>query len=67
MKKTKTTKISGEMTIADVLKAKPDAGAILMQHGMHCLGCSVAFSEDLKTAAQVHQIDLEKLLKALNE
>ncbi len=60
-------KISAEMTIGEILQKRPDAAQILMQFGMHCLGCAVASSEDLQTAARAHQIDLEPLLKALND
>ncbi len=58
--------ITGEMTIAQVLKANPDAAKILARHGMHCIGCSVAAGESIAEAAQVHGIDVNKLLQDLN-
>ena len=60
-------KLSATMTIAEILKQKPDAARILIKHGMHCLGCSVAAAESLSEAAQVHGIDLAKLMAELNQ
>ena len=61
-----TTAITGETIIADILKYRPDAAQILMSHGMHCIGCSVSTAESLKDAAEVHGIDLQKLITDLN-
>lgn len=58
--------ITRDMTIAQVLKANPDAAKILASHGMHCIGCAVASGESVGAAAEVHGIDVEKLLAALN-
>jgi hybrid cluster-associated redox disulfide protein len=58
--------IDPTMTIAEILKKRPDAAQILMRHGMHCLGCSVSSSESLAAAVEVHGIDLATLLKELN-
>ena len=62
----KEMKITGKMVIADVLKMKPEAGAILMSRGMHCLGCSIATGETLEQAAEIHGIPLDELLNDLN-
>jgi len=54
------------MTIAEILKLRPEAGAILMAKGMHCLGCIIAQGETLAQAAEVHGIPVEELLSELN-
>lgn len=54
------------MTIAEVLKLKPAAAAVLMTRGMHCLGCVIAQGETLEQAAEVHGIPVEELLEAVN-
>ncbi|MBI5700845.1 DUF1858 domain-containing protein [Candidatus Saganbacteria bacterium] len=56
-----------EMTIAEIIKHNPKAGPVLMSHGMHCLGCVIAQGETLEQAADVHGINAEELLKAINE
>ncbi|MGB9612685.1 MAG: DUF1858 domain-containing protein [Candidatus Margulisiibacteriota bacterium] len=63
----KKEKITPEMTIAEILKLKPEAGAILMAKGMHCLGCVIAQGETLAQAAEVHGISIEELVSELNK
>jgi hybrid cluster-associated redox disulfide protein len=58
--------INARMTIAEILRKRPEAAKILQQFNMHCIGCAVAAGESLEDAARVHGIDLEKLIKALN-
>ena len=40
---------------------------ILYGAGMHCLGCPSAQMETLEEAAMVHGIDVEDLVKKINE
>ncbi|MCW3490768.1 DUF1858 domain-containing protein [Dethiobacter alkaliphilus] len=61
------SKVTKEMTIAEVLRQKPSTAQVLMRHGMHCLGCATAAGETIAQAAVVHGIDLDTLLKELNE
>lgn len=58
--------ITKEMTVAQILKKKPQAAQILMSYGMHCLGCAIAQGETLEQAAEVHGIDIKELLEAIN-
>lgn len=60
-------KINKQMTIAEILKAKPAAGAILLSHGMHCLGCTIAAGETLEQAAEVHGMDINALIEEINQ
>lgn len=60
-------KITAETMIADIIKIRPDAAEILARHGMHCIGCSIAASENLGAAAQSHGADLDQILEDLNE
>lgn len=59
--------ITKDMTIAAVLKGgNVEAKAeVLYNFGMHCLGCALATGETIEQAAEVHNIDVEILLKAL--
>jgi hydroxylamine reductase len=58
--------ITKDTTIAEVLKLRPSAAAILMSRGMHCLGCVIAQGETLEQAAEVHGIPIAELLEAIN-
>lgn len=60
-------KISKEMTIAQVIRQNPEAVQVLQRFGMGCVGCPSAQAETLEEASMVHGIDLEQLLKSLNQ
>ena len=64
MKKMEITK---DMTIAEVLNYKKQAPEILLGFGMHCFSCPISQMETLEEASQVHDCDLELLIKKLNE
>lgn len=54
--------ITKEMTIGEILRANPDVAPILMEAGMHCLGCPSAQGESLEEAAMVHGMDINDLM-----
>jgi len=59
--------ISKDMTIGQILKVKEEAEDILINFGMGCVGCPSAQAESLEEAAQVHGLNVDKLLEALNK
>ncbi|AYD39731.1 DUF1858 domain-containing protein [Clostridium fermenticellae] len=59
-------KINKDMTIGEVVKMNVKNAETLMMFGMGCVGCPSAQAETLEEAAQVHGIDIDNLLKALN-
>ena len=61
------TKISANMIIGDILRENPDAAPILMECGMHCLGCPSAQMESLADACMVHGIQVDSVLEKLNK
>lgn len=66
MKKKKMT-FTKDSTIGDVVGYDENLADILMGFGMHCFGCPMSQMETLEEAAEVHEIDLELMLKKLNE
>ena len=56
----KTTKIG------ELLKIAPEKASILLESGMHCLGCPASQAETLEEACEVHGIDVDALLEKLN-
>jgi hybrid cluster-associated redox disulfide protein len=60
-------KLTKNMTIAEALKLKPQIAPVLMSKGMHCLGCVIAQGETIEQAAEVHGMDVDRLIKELNE
>lgn len=59
--------IEKTMTIGKLLEENPDKADILLEAGMHCLGCLVAQDETIEEACEVHGIDVEELIKELNK
>ena len=58
--------VTKEMTIGELLMAYPNVAPILMEIGMHCLGCPSAQAESLADAAMVHGLDAEVLVEKIN-
>jgi len=54
--------IKKEMTIGEILRMNPAVAPILMEAGMHCLGCPSAQGESLEEAAMVHGMDIDELM-----
>ena len=59
-------KIDKDTKIGELLENAPEKADILLEAGMHCLGCPASQAETLEEACEVHGIDLEELLKGLN-
>ncbi|MCR5590540.1 MAG: DUF1858 domain-containing protein [Lachnospiraceae bacterium] len=57
--------IKKEMTIGEILVNKPEVAPILMEAGMHCLGCPAAQGESLEEAAMVHGMDIDSLMEKI--
>lgn len=60
-------KITKDMTIGEVVRQHANSVDVLMSFGMGCVGCPSAQAETLEEAAEVHGLELEKLLEALNK
>lgn len=54
--------ITKDMTIGEILRANPNVAPVLMEAGMHCLGCPSAQAESLEEAAMVHGMDINDLM-----
>jgi len=61
-------KVTADMTIGEILNTVGDAAApVLMEMGMHCLGCPSAQMETLLEACDVHGVDVNDILSKLNK
>ena len=58
--------INKNMTIGELLEKAPEKAEILLEAGMHCLGCPASQAETLEEACEGHGIDVEELIKKLN-
>lgn len=57
--------ITKNTTIGEALRINPGIAPVLMEIGMHCLGCPSAQGETLEEAAMVHGIDAEALMQKI--
>ena len=60
-------KVTKDMIISDILKLDRGTGPILLNSGMHCLGCPSSSGESLEDACSIHGIDVDLLVKELND
>lgn len=58
--------VTKDMTIGALLMEHPNVAPILMEIGMHCLGCPSAQAESIGDAAMVHGLDADVLVEKIN-
>lgn len=63
---TEMAKISKDTKIGELMNIFPESAPILMEIGMHCLGCPASQMETLEEAAMVHGIDGDLLVEKIN-
>jgi hybrid cluster-associated redox disulfide protein len=52
--------------IGEIVNKYPEAVDVLLEAGMHCLGCPASLAESLEDDCLVHGIDTQPVLDALN-
>ena len=57
--------INKDTTIGEILENAPEKAEILLEIGMHCLGCPASQMETLEEACGVHGIDVEEVIEKL--
>lgn len=58
--------VTKDMLIGEILMVDRGIGEILMQSGMHCVGCPSSAGETLEEASLVHGMDVNKLIEDIN-
>ena len=51
----------------ELLETAPEKAEILIEAGMHCLGCPASQAETIEEACEVHGIDVDDLLEKINK
>lgn len=59
-------KIEKDTKIGEIVEKAPEKVEILLDAGMHCLGCPASQAETLEEACLVHGIEVEELIEKLN-
>ena len=58
--------VTKEMTIGEIIRADQGIIAILLNYGMHCIGCPSAQGESLEEACMVHGLEVDPLVDEIN-
>ena len=61
-----TVKITKDMLIGDILRLDSSLVPLLLEMGMHCLGCPSSQVESLAEACMVHGVDADEMVQRLN-
>ena len=62
-----TNKITKTMSFAEIMEKHPKAEKVLLEKGMHCIGCPMSQMESLEDGCKAHGIDPVKVVEELNE
>ena len=59
--------ITKQTTMGELLTYDRGVAIVLMQAGMHCIGCPSSIHESLEEACMVHGISCDALLENINK
>ena len=60
-------KVTKSMLIGEIIRINEGVIPILLNSGMHCVGCPSAQGESLEEAAMVQGLEASKLVDTVNE
>ena len=58
--------ITKQMSIGEVLDIDRTTAPIMMEYGMHCMGCPYSQMESLEMGCAAHGMDVNELVEKLN-
>ncbi len=59
--------ITKQTTMGEMLKYNIGIAQVLMEAGMHCIGCPSSANEPLEMACAVHGLDADEVLRNIHE
>ena len=59
--------INKQMSIGEVLEIDRTTAPIMMEYGMHCMGCTFSMMESLEQGCAAHGTDADELVSKLND
>lgn len=60
-------RITKQTTMGEMLQYDIGIAQVLMEAGMHCIGCPSSIGESLEMACMVHGIDSDEVLRSIHE
>ncbi|MBW2452418.1 MAG: DUF1858 domain-containing protein [Deltaproteobacteria bacterium] len=59
--------ITRNMTISEIIARYPQTAKVFRSFGLECQECQIADFEEVEHGANVHNVDIDDLLDALNK
>jgi hybrid cluster-associated redox disulfide protein len=59
--------ITRDMTIEQIIRRYPQTVAVFRKFGLDCMQCQIAAFEAVEDGAGVHRVDVDTLLRELNQ
>ena len=59
--------ITKQIKMGDMIEYDRGIAVVLMESGMHCVGCPASIGESLEEACMVHGLDADEVLAKINE
>ena len=59
--------ITKKTTMGEILQYDMGIAYVLMQSGMHCVGCPSSIGESLEEACVVHGLDADQVMASIQE
>ena len=63
-------KITKDSNLAEVVYKHPESEEVLMDYGLHCVGCIASVYDTIEAGAKVHGLsdkDIEEMVERINE
>lgn len=59
--------ITKQTKMGDMIEYDRGIAVVLMEAGMHCVGCPASIGESLEEACMVHGLDADEVLKSIKD
>lgn len=59
--------ITPETKLTEVIQKYPETLEVFHKYNLHCLGCVLAAGESLKDGLLAHGLDVDQIVKEMNE
>lgn len=63
----KKAKVTQDSNLGEVIQRCPEAGRIMTQHGLFCVGCLASAFETIEEGARAHGLSEEELREMINK
>lgn len=63
-------KVTKDMLLGDVIQVYPETGQVMLEYGLHCVGCFANQFDTVEQGALLHgmeQEEIEEMLERVNE